>query len=251
MWPQPESFYFSPLVLISLFYKNFLSPAPFLSPLNGDHPLLEVLFFLKKKSVFASPNCLLFERVKVTQSCLTLCHPMGYPWLTCWSTEVRTHHPVLGSGTFPGKRPGRRRGGRLYVRWGNSPQRALACVFQTHRLRSRAKRGQGVARLEKDPGARASGIGPPSWHSEYGGMMLNRAVSWPGLCVVAQMVKNLSAVQETQVWPLGWEDPLEKGMATYSIFWPGESHGQRSLARNIPSIGSQSVRRNWVTNALS
>ena len=39
-----------------------------------------------------------------------------------------------------------------------------------------AKRGQGMARLEKDPGARASGIGPPSWHSEYG-MMLNRAVS--------------------------------------------------------------------------
>ena len=24
---------------------------------------------------------------------------------------------------------------------------------------------------------------------------------------------------------LGWEDPLEKGKATHSIFWPGESHG--------------------------
>ena len=31
------------------------------------------------------------------------------------------------------------------------------------------------------------------------------------------MVKNLSATQETQVQSLGWEDPLEKGMATYSI----------------------------------
>ena len=30
------------------------------------------------------------------------------------------------------------------------------------------------------------------------------------------MVKNLPAVQETQVQPLGWEDPLEKGMATHS-----------------------------------
>ena len=29
---------------------------------------------------------------------------------------------------------------------------------------------------------------------------------------------------------LGWEDPLEKGMATYSVFLPGESYGQRSLA---------------------
>ena len=28
---------------------------------------------------------------------------------------------------------------------------------------------------------------------------------------------------------LGWEDPLEKGKATHSIFWPGEFHGQRSL----------------------
>ena len=34
--------------------------------------------------------------------------------------------------------------------------------------------------------------------------------------LVAQMVKNLPAVQETQVQSLGWENPLENGMATYS-----------------------------------
>ena len=34
--------------------------------------------------------------------------------------------------------------------------------------------------------------------------------------LAAQMVKNLPAMQETQVWFLGWEDPLEKGMATHS-----------------------------------
>ena len=28
--------------------------------------------------------------------------------------------------------------------------------------------------------------------------------------------KDTPVVQETQVWSLGWEDPLEKGMATYS-----------------------------------
>ena len=33
---------------------------------------------------------------------------------------------------------------------------------------------------------------------------------------VAQMVKNLPAVQETQVQSLGQEDPLEKGMTTYA-----------------------------------
>ena len=30
------------------------------------------------------------------------------------------------------------------------------------------------------------------------------------------MVKNLPAMQETQIQPLGQEDPLEKGMATHS-----------------------------------
>ena len=33
---------------------------------------------------------------------------------------------------------------------------------------------------------------------------------------VAQMVKNLPAMQETQVQSLGWEDPLEKGVPTHS-----------------------------------
>ena len=34
--------------------------------------------------------------------------------------------------------------------------------------------------------------------------------------LVAQTVKNLPAMQETQVQSLGWEDPQEKGMATHS-----------------------------------
>ena len=38
--------------------------------------------------------------------------------------------------------------------------------------------------------------------------------SWASL--VAQMVKNPPAMQETWVRSLGWEDPLEKGMATHS-----------------------------------
>ena len=38
--------------------------------------------------------------------------------------------------------------------------------------------------------------------------------SWASL--VAQLVKNLPAMQETWVQFLGWEDPLEKGKATHS-----------------------------------
>ena len=38
----------------------------------------------------------------------------------------------------------------------------------------------------------------------------------PWASLVAQMVKNPPAIQETQVQSLGWEDPLEKEMATHS-----------------------------------
>ena len=38
--------------------------------------------------------------------------------------------------------------------------------------------------------------------------------SWA--CLVAQLVKNLTAMWETWVQSLGWEDPLEKGKATHS-----------------------------------
>ena len=44
------------------------------------------------------------------------------------------------------------------------------------------------------------------------------------------MVKNPPAMQETWVQFLGWEDPLEKEMATHSSVPAGESHGQRRLA---------------------
>ena len=38
-----------------------------------------------------------------------------------------------------------------------------------------------------------------------------------GASAVAQMVKNLSAMQETRVQALGWEDPLEKRMSTWYV----------------------------------
>ena len=56
----------------------------------------------------------------------------------------------------------------------------------------------------------------------------------PRAFLVAQTVKNLPAMQEIWVQSLGWEDPLEKEMATYSVFLPGEPHGQRSLAGYSP-----------------
>ena len=46
---------------------------------------------------------------------------------------------------------------------------------------------------------------------------------------MAQLVKNLPAKQETWVWSLGWEDPLEKERLRIPVFWPGEFHGLYSL----------------------
>ena len=56
--------------------------------------------------------------------------------------------------------------------------------------------------------------------------------SWVSL--VAQLVKNLPTIQETWVRSLGWEDPPEKGMATFPVFLSGEFHGQKSLVGYSP-----------------
>ena len=52
--------------------------------------------------------------------------------------------------------------------------------------------------------------------------------------LVAQMVKYLPAMWETQVQSLGWEDPLEKEMETHSSTLAWKIHGQRSLVYYSP-----------------
>ena len=49
------------------------------------------------------------------------------------------------------------------------------------------------------------------------------------MSLLTQMVKNLPSMQETQVQSLGWEDPLEKGLATHSSILGREFHGQKGL----------------------
>ena len=47
-------------------------------------------------------------------------------------------------------------------------------------------------------------------------------------------VENPPTMQETWVWSLDQEDPLQKEMATHSVFLPGKSHGQKSLEGYSP-----------------
>ena len=53
---------------------------------------------------------------------------------------------------------------------------------------------------------------------------------------MAQLVKNLPAVQETWVRSLGWEDPWRRAWEHTPVFLPRESRGQRSLAGCGPSV---------------
>jgi len=46
--------------------------------------------------------------------------------------------------------------------------------------------------------------------------------------------RGLQEPQVTRVRSLGWDDPLEEGMAPTPVFLPGECNGQRSLVDNSP-----------------
>ena len=58
---------------------------------------------------------------------------------------------------------------------------------------------------------------------------------------MAQLVKHLPAMQETWVQSLGWEDPLEKGMATPSSILAWRIPWAEEPGR-LPSMGLQRVR---------
>ena len=97
--------------------------------------------------------------------------------------------------------------------------------------------------------------GLPQCLQSFPGLSLSHSLSYFRASLVAQLVKktkqnkqkkNPPAMQETLVQFLGWEDPLEEGMATHSsilawrISWTEEPGG-------LQSMGSQRVRHSWAT----
>ena len=97
---------------------------------------------------------------------------------------------------------------------------------------------------------RGMGIWYEAWFS-----LLTSFFKWNWLCDLfieiihpgSSVVKNLPVIQETQVWSLGWEDPLEKEIATdssilaWEIPWTEEPGG-------LQSMGLQRVRYALATN---
>ena len=61
-----------------------------------------------------------------------------------------------------------------------------------------------------------------------------------GAPLMAQMVKNLPAIQDTRVLSLGWKDPLEKEMAIHSsiLAWRIPGMGEPG---GLPSMGAHGV----------
>ena len=89
------------------------------------------------------------------------------------------------------------------------------------------------------------GLIPGSGRTPGEGIGYPLQYSWASL--VAQMVKNPSAMHKTWVWSLGWEDALEKETATLSsilawrIPWTEKPGG-------LQPMGSQRVRYDWATS---
>ena len=121
------------------------------------------------------------------------------------------------------------------------------------------------------------------WHTHT----TNTMCILDGASLVAQLVNHLPATEEACVQSLGWEDPLEKGMATHSsilglpwwlswyiiclqwrrpafnpwvgkipwrrewlptpVFLPGESHGRRNLVGYSPCNRKESDMTEWLT----
>ena len=68
-----------------------------------------------------------------------------------------------------------------------------------------------------------------------------------GASLVAQMINNLLEMQETQLPSLGREDSMERKWLPTPVFFPGESHGHRSLAVYCPWAPKELDITEWLT----
>ena len=85
----------------------------------------------------------------------------------------------------------------------------------------------------------------PWGRKEYMTEQLSLSLFWTSL--MAQPVRSLPAMQEIWIWSLGWEDPLEKEMATHSSILVWNIPWTEKPGR-LQFMGSQRVGHNWATS---
>ena len=90
------------------------------------------------------------------------------------------------------------------------------------------------------------------WAAVYGVTQSWTRLKWLSICLiwaslVAQRVKHLLTMQETWVRSLGWEDPLEKEMASHSSTLAWKIPWTEKPGR-LQSMGSQRVGYDWATS---
>ena len=69
-------------------------------------------------------------------------------------------------------------------------------------------------------------------------------ISTSAYSLVVQLVKNPPVMQETWVWSLGWEDPLEKGKATYPLQYSGL---ENSMDYTVHGVAKSRTQTEWLS----
>ena len=88
------------------------------------------------------------------------------------------------------------------------------------------------------------------WNESSGHLLRRELMLLPGGFLVIWALKYPPAVQETWVWSLVKEDPLEEGMATHPSVLAWEIPRTEESGR-LQSIGSHRIRHNWATNTFT
>ena len=188
------------------------------------------------------------------------------PWRTpfqIWNLSV-VPYPVLTVASLPVHRFLRRQ-----VRWSGIPisLRIFSSLWWSITVilvnisvcgyeKNEASRGRvGAGRRVRKPSKWSSG-GLVAW-TRYLGYILNVKLTGVVCFLIfileytwVQMIKNLPAMWETCVWSLGWEDPLEEGMATHSsiLAWriPMDRRDSWATAHGV-GYSPWGVGHDWVT----
>ena len=98
----------------------------------------------------------------------------------------------------------------------------------------------------KESACSAGDPGSILWGRRFAGEGIGCPLQYSWTSLMTQTVKNPPTMQETWVWSLGWEDPLEKAMTTHSSSLAWRSPWTEEPGR-LQSMRSQRVRHNWAT----